>query len=130
MQRANERIPPHSLEAERAVLGGLLLQNSAIDVVLEIVKADDFYSEANARIFEIALDLHRSSQPVDTVTLASGQKMPLVGFGLWKVPNDQAADIVYNVYSLPQSLVPSCQLYSVGHQGRISPFRRRVRLPE
>lgn len=32
-----------------------------------------------------------------TVTLASGHKMPLVGFGLWKVPADKAADIVYNV---------------------------------
>ncbi len=33
----------------------------------------------------------------DTVTLASGHKMPLVGFGLWKVPGDKAADIVYHV---------------------------------
>jgi hypothetical protein len=32
-----------------------------------------------------------------TVKLASGYKMPLVGFGLWKVPADQAADTVYNV---------------------------------
>ncbi|KAK3045278.1 hypothetical protein LTS18_014131, partial [Coniosporium uncinatum] len=32
----------------------------------------------------------------DTVTLASGQKMPLVGFGLWKVPAEGAADTVYN----------------------------------
>ena len=34
---------------------------------------------------------------VDTVALASGHKMPLVGFGLWKVPADKAADVVYNV---------------------------------
>lgn len=34
---------------------------------------------------------------VETVTLASGHKMPLVGFGLWKVPAEKAADIVYNV---------------------------------
>jgi D-xylose reductase len=33
----------------------------------------------------------------ETVTLASGHKMPLVGFGLWKVPADKAADTVYNV---------------------------------
>lgn len=32
-----------------------------------------------------------------TTTLASGHEMPLVGFGLWKVPADQAADTVYNV---------------------------------
>jgi hypothetical protein len=51
---------------------------------------------------------HLSSQPesyptntatmsVENVSLASGHKMPLVGFGLWKVPADKAADIVYNV---------------------------------
>lgn len=34
---------------------------------------------------------------VDTITLASGRKMPLRGFGLWKVPADKATDIVYNV---------------------------------
>jgi len=71
MERANERIPPHSLDAERAVLGGLLLQNSAIDVVLEIIKSDDFYSEANAQIFDAAMALHRTSTPVDTATIVS-----------------------------------------------------------
>lgn len=35
--------------------------------------------------------------PVDSIRLASGHEMPLVGFGLWKVPADKAADIVYNV---------------------------------
>jgi D-xylose reductase len=38
-----------------------------------------------------------------TVTLASGHKMPLVGFGLWKVPADKASDIVYNVSNPPKS---------------------------
>lgn len=37
---------------------------------------------------------------VSTVKLASGHQMPLVGFGLWKVPADQAADTVYNVGSM------------------------------
>jgi replicative DNA helicase len=69
MEHVNERIPPNSLEAERSVLGGLMLQNGAIDTALEIIKVDDFYSEANARIFEAVLELHRSSTPVDTVTL-------------------------------------------------------------
>src|SRR4051812_20125481 len=83
MEHSNERIPPHSLEAERAVLGGVPLQNQAIDTVLEIVAVDDFYSEANGRIFEAVLDLHRSSTPVDTVTLrehlARGHKLQGIG---------------------------------------------------
>lgn len=39
--------------------------------------------------------------PVSTIKLASGHEMPLVGFGLWKVPADQAADTVYNVRYQP-----------------------------
>lgn len=35
--------------------------------------------------------------PVSTIKLASGHEMPMVGFGLWKVPAEQAADTVYNV---------------------------------
>lgn len=38
--------------------------------------------------------------PSGTIKLASGHEMPLVGFGLWKVPADQAADTVYNVSSM------------------------------
>jgi replicative DNA helicase len=67
--RSDARVPPHSLEAERAVLGGVLLQNGVLDSVLEIVKPEDFYSEGNARIFEMMLELHRASTPIDTITL-------------------------------------------------------------
>lgn len=45
--------------------------------------------------------------PVSTIKLASGHEMPLVGFGLWKVPADQAADTVYNVRYQPTSQCPS-----------------------
>ena len=41
-----------------------------------------------------------SSQSMATVKLASGHEMPLVGFGLWKVPKETAADTVYNVRRL------------------------------
>lgn len=63
------RVPPNDLQAERAVLGGILLQNDALNVVLDILTADDFYSEANAEIFRAMGALYASGQPVDTVTL-------------------------------------------------------------
>jgi len=57
---------------------------------------------------------------VDTVTLASGHKMPLVGFGLWKVPSEKAADIVYNVSSEPShgqiSKAKESQAIKVGYR--------------
>lgn len=62
-------VPPNALEAERAVLGGILLENEAINVVLEVLSLDDFYSEANAKIFDAMTELFRRSQPVDHVTL-------------------------------------------------------------
>ena len=121
MERVNERIPPHSLDAERAVLGGLLLQNSAIDIVLEIIKVDDFYSEANARIFEAALELHRSSTPVDTVTLrdtlARSNQLQSVGgdeylLGLTDtipaIENIRAHSVIIREKALVRRLITAC----------------------
>jgi replicative DNA helicase len=64
------RVPPNDLSAERAVLGGILLENDALNVVLELpLGADDFYSDAHARIFEAMAQLFSAGQPVDAVTL-------------------------------------------------------------
>ena len=51
------------------MLGGILLENDAMNVVLEELTAEDFYSEANGKIFESMTELFRRSQPVDHVTL-------------------------------------------------------------
>jgi replicative DNA helicase len=64
------RLPPQSLEAEESVLGGVLLDNTAIDRVLEFVRADDFYREAHRRIFRAMLGLAERNEPVDLVTLS------------------------------------------------------------
>jgi replicative DNA helicase len=63
------RVPPSSLDAERAVLGGILLENDAVHTVLEILGPDDFYSDANGKIYDAMLGLIGRSQPVDHVTL-------------------------------------------------------------
>src|SRR5687768_7890118 len=63
------RVPPNALDAERAVLGGVLLDNDALNVVTEILGADDFYSEANAQIYEAMREIFGRGQPVDSVTL-------------------------------------------------------------
>lgn len=62
-------MPPHALEAERAVLGGVLLRNETLNTVLEILETGDFYSQGNQRIFRSMLDLFRAGQPIDLVTL-------------------------------------------------------------
>ena len=74
MQAPAQKIPPHSLEAEAALLGGLVLENSAIDRVVEIVSADDFYREAHRKIFRAILDLSARSEPIDLLTLTETLK--------------------------------------------------------
>jgi len=51
------------------VLGGILLENQAMNVVVETLSGNDFYSEANSKIFDVMLELFRRGQPVDQVTL-------------------------------------------------------------
>ena len=63
------RVLPHSLEAERSVLGAVLLQNEFLEHVRAIVQPSDFYRDAHARIFEHVIKLHDRREPVDFLTL-------------------------------------------------------------
>src|SRR5512140_1473857 len=64
------KLPPQSIEAEESVLGGVLLDNSALDRAVELLSADDFYREAHRKIMRAMLDLNQRSEPVDLVTLS------------------------------------------------------------
>src|SRR3954447_5402823 len=66
------RIPPHHNEAERSVLGAILLNNESIHRILEIgLEGRDFYREAHQKIFEVALSMSERGEPVDLVTMTS-----------------------------------------------------------
>jgi replicative DNA helicase len=64
-----DRVPPQNTEAEQALLGSLLLDQDAIDQIVELVKSKDFYQDAHKVIYETILDLHQGGQAVDLVTL-------------------------------------------------------------
>jgi replicative DNA helicase len=64
------RVPPHDLEAEKAVLSALLLDNNAIHVVLNEVVPDDFYHPSHKQIYKAMLALADENQPVDLHTLS------------------------------------------------------------
>ena len=64
------RLPPHSIEAEQSVLGGLMLDSAAWDQVADRVVASDFYRHDHRLIFEAAAGLIERSQPCDAVTLS------------------------------------------------------------
>jgi replicative DNA helicase len=73
----SERIPPHHLPSEKAVLASLLLDNSAIVGTMEVLGVDDFYSSSHRSIYEAITRLYESGEPVDLVTLP--QKMSEAG---------------------------------------------------
>ena len=64
------RVPPHSVEAERAVLAGLILRPSAMGQIAPMLHPEDFYLPAHQTLYAAALGLHTDNRPVDLVTLA------------------------------------------------------------
>jgi replicative DNA helicase len=64
------KVPPHSLEAEQSVIGGLLLDNERWDTVSEKVVSKDFYSRPHRLIFEAVKDILEESAPLDLITLS------------------------------------------------------------
>lgn len=65
------RVPPQDIEAERAVIGAILLQNEAFDTAVESVGPDDFYLPAHRVVFEAMAELSKNDKPVDVLTLSS-----------------------------------------------------------
>ncbi len=64
------KTPPHSIEAEQSILGGLLLDNSKWDVVGDKVIEDDFYRQDHRLIYRVIARLANDGRPVDVVTVA------------------------------------------------------------
>jgi replicative DNA helicase len=64
------KLPPHSIEAEQSVLGGLLLENEALDKIADILSAGDFYQHDHKTIFEHIAKLIERNRPADIVTVA------------------------------------------------------------
>jgi len=64
-----EKVPPHNIDAEQAVLGAFFLDNSAIAMVTRFLQPEDFYMEAHRVIFKTILDLEENGQAADLVTV-------------------------------------------------------------
>jgi replicative DNA helicase len=64
------KVPPHSLQAEQAVLGGLMLDNSAWETVADLVSESDFYRHDHRLIFRAIEQLAEKNNPLDAVTLS------------------------------------------------------------
>ncbi|MBQ3542938.1 MAG: replicative DNA helicase [Oscillospiraceae bacterium] len=72
------RQPPHSLEAEQAVLGSILIDSRCVADVVGLVRTEDFYLEQNREIYEAIYTMFNFSQPIDPVTVL--EKMRQLGY--------------------------------------------------
>lgn len=66
-----DRIPPHDLIAERAILSCLLQDKGTLDKVYELLKSEDFYSDKHKKIYEAILTLNRRNDPFDAISVSS-----------------------------------------------------------
>jgi replicative DNA helicase len=65
------RIPPQNLDAERSLLGGILVDPEALNKIVDIVDVDDFYREDHRTIFQLVMDLYEKNEPIDLLTVSS-----------------------------------------------------------
>src|SRR5688500_10206897 len=77
------KLPPQALDLEDAVLGALMLEKNALNAVVEFLKPEHFYTDANKEIYTAIIDLFKASEPVDMRTvvnqLRKNGKLEIVG---------------------------------------------------
>src|SRR5512147_1943972 len=69
------RLPPHSVEAEQAVLGGLLLSNSAFDRIGDVIGESDFYRADHRLLWRAITRLIEDNRPADVLTVTEALKV-------------------------------------------------------
>jgi len=69
-----KKTPPHSIEAERTVLGGILVNNESLNTVLSVISPEDFYKDSNRKIIEKIIVLVDKGLPVDLLSLSEELK--------------------------------------------------------
>ena len=68
------KIPPHSIEAEQAVLGGLMLDNRAWDLIADRVREHDFYRHDHRLIYSVMATATHQNRPLDVLTVCEALK--------------------------------------------------------
>ena len=65
------KVPPHHLEAELSIIGGIMVEPEAFDIVSDVISADDFYKPVHQKIFMAIAELNAKNQPADIITISN-----------------------------------------------------------
>lgn len=63
-------LPPHSVESEQAVLGGILFSPDSFNKIVELIRPDDFYRGPHKHIYDAMTDLYNKGEPIDIITVS------------------------------------------------------------
>ncbi|MFW5792457.1 MAG: DnaB-like helicase N-terminal domain-containing protein, partial [Desulfohalobiaceae bacterium] len=111
------KLPPQSLEAEQAVLGGIFLRNSIFHTLVDLLTEDDFYSPVHRTIYLACQELYRRNVPIDLVTVAEDLKK-----------NNRLEDVGGALYltSLTESVASASNAIHYAHIVREKSIRRNL----
>ncbi|MGG6268417.1 replicative DNA helicase [Leptolyngbya sp. AN03gr2] len=129
-QPVNDRIPPQNLDAEEAILGGILLDPEAITRILDILRSEAFYSSAHQEIYKACVALHQQGSPTDLMSVSTwlndrglldklgGQSklVQLVDRTVSAVNIDQYATLVVDKYLRRKLISTGHQISQLGHE--------------
>ena len=74
LETASFKLPPQNIEAEQSILGGVLIENDALNTIVEFLEDGDFYREAHQKIFKSMIALSEKNEPLDLITLTNELK--------------------------------------------------------
>jgi replicative DNA helicase len=74
LDTASFKLPPQNIEAEQSILGGILIENDALNTVVEFLEDNDFYRESHQKIFHCMITLSEKNEPLDLITLTNELK--------------------------------------------------------
>jgi replicative DNA helicase len=73
-QKKNIKVPPQDTEAEKSLLGSLMIDKDAIIKIADFLHADDFYKKSHSRIYQVIEDLFSKGEPIDLISISSKLK--------------------------------------------------------
>ena len=83
MNTTNLRVPPHSIEAEQSVIGGILLENKAYLRVTDLLTDGDFYRDDHQLIYRALADMAAENKPLDVITVSEWMKGRFINSGTY-----------------------------------------------
>ncbi|MCC8799112.1 replicative DNA helicase [Xanthomonas euvesicatoria] len=115
------KVPPHSIEAEQSVLGGLMLASETLDIVKDILVEEDFYRRDHRLIYKSICELDEKGQPFDAVTMGTwfeeqGQ-LELVGDGAYLIELASTTPSAANIAAYAKIVRDRARLRELIEQG-------------